>query len=94
MASEILSGSKTGTRNNAEATIIRGSAVSDHIISGTQVISGGTPTRDQEAEPTLIRLEVPHGEGLGVYFAIAWSLALEAGIAALGYAVFQLWKLF
>jgi hypothetical protein len=42
----------------------------------------------------LIRLEIPHGEGLAVYMGIAWSLALEAGVAAIGYAIFQLWKVF
>jgi hypothetical protein len=94
MAIELVTGTKNGLREVAPDMIIRGSALTNQVISGTQVISGSTPAREEEDEPSLIRLEIPHGEGLAVYMGIAWSLALEAGVAAIGYAIFQLWKVF
>ncbi|HEY0794322.1 MAG TPA: hypothetical protein VGD64_00940 [Acidisarcina sp.] len=88
----MVSGRKTGQAEIAPNLIMHATEVTDQIISGTQVISGSSPTLDQEIAPSLVRLEIPHGEGLGVYIAIMWSLAVEAGVAGLGFALWQLWK--
>lgn len=94
MAIEPVTGTKSSTREGIADSINRGPEVADQIISGTRVISGSSPTVDEVAPPSLIRLEIPNGESLAVYMGIAWSLAFEAGVAAIGYAIWQIWKLF
>lgn len=83
MATE-LSGTKTvataGTSRNP---------MSDAIFSGAEsATSAMAGTHLLDLTPPLAPLE-----SLGAFRGVAWSLAFEAGVVAVGFAIWQIWKM-